>query len=154
MIATNGHPHSPVYAARHAVHAPGAARLPGWQSRLAAYLRTRARQPLVWGVNDCALFAAGAVHAITGRAVPMPAYSGPRAGLRTIRALGGLAAAATRELGEPIAPQLATVGDVVLMPAGRRHVALAVCNGATALAPSSQGTAAYPMRAAIAAWRV
>lgn len=136
-----------------ALHAPAAPRLPNWQTRLAAYVRQRSSQPLVWGVHDCALFAAGAVAAVTGRYVPLPAYIGARQGLRTLRALGGLRAIATRELGDPIPAQRAGVGDVVLVATGKRE-ALALCNGVTALGPGPDGLVAVPLRHAVMAWRV
>lgn len=41
-------------------------RLPDWRARLRTYVETSARQPFRPGRHDCALFAAGAVEAITG----------------------------------------------------------------------------------------
>lgn len=38
----------------------------GWQLRLAQFLGDAARRPFQPGRHDCALFAAGAVHAMTG----------------------------------------------------------------------------------------
>lgn len=136
-----------------AMHKPAAPRLPNWQTRLAAYVRQRAHQPLVWGANDCALFVAGAVAAMTGRYVPLPVYTGARQGLRTLRALGGLRAVATRELGEPIPVPRAGVGDVVLVATGKRE-ALALCNGVVAVGPGPGGLVAVSMRHAVTAWRV
>jgi hypothetical protein len=37
-----------------------------WQTLLHAFLEARKRAPFAWGSNDCALFAADAVHAMTG----------------------------------------------------------------------------------------
>lgn len=41
-------------------------RLPDWDIRAARWFRTVARRPFAWGSNDCALFCAGAVLAMTG----------------------------------------------------------------------------------------
>ncbi|MET0376885.1 MAG: hypothetical protein ABW128_21845 [Rhizorhabdus sp.] len=41
-------------------------RFPDWEERLALYLDTRADMPFRWGHHDCALFAAGAVKAMSG----------------------------------------------------------------------------------------
>lgn len=42
-------------------------RFDDWGPRLSMYLREASRQPFGYGASDCALFAAGAVQAITGR---------------------------------------------------------------------------------------
>ena len=63
-------------------------RFSDWQSRLTAYLSVVARQPLAYGVHDCALFAAGAVAAMTGEDIAAPyrgRYSTLRGGLRVLR---------------------------------------------------------------------
>ena len=41
-------------------------KLLGWEDRLAQYLLDCTQLAFVWGMHDCALFAAGAVHAMTG----------------------------------------------------------------------------------------
>lgn len=41
-------------------------RLPDWRNRLDAYLDEKTREPFEYGTNDCALFVAGAVNAMTG----------------------------------------------------------------------------------------
>lgn len=41
-------------------------RYPDWERRLAAYLEPLREKPFKWGGNDCALFAGGAVKAMTG----------------------------------------------------------------------------------------
>lgn len=44
----------------------------GWQERLAAYLSSCAQRPFVYGEHDCALFATGAVQAMTGLDLAAP----------------------------------------------------------------------------------
>ena len=68
------------------------ARLPDWERRLGEYLSAPGRDLFMWGVNDCALFAAGAVEAITG-AHPAPEFLGVYDSQRGV-------AEALRELGD------------------------------------------------------
>jgi len=64
------------------------ARTKGWQNRLTSYLTQSARTPFEPGVHDCALFAAGAVAAMTGydpaRAY-RDRYTTVRGGVRILR---------------------------------------------------------------------
>lgn len=134
-------------------------RLPDWPLRLEAFVTARANQPFGWGAQDCALFAADAVQAITGVDVAPPAlrqHRHARAALRALHAHGGLRSIAHAALGTPIAPALAGVGDVLLtLPQpGNRHPMLAVCNGATALAPAAHGLASLGLEQVTHAWRV
>lgn len=46
-----------------------------WEADLAAYIASVRDRPFEWGAHDCALFAAGAVIAITGDD-PIPEYRG------------------------------------------------------------------------------
>lgn len=68
------------------------ARLPDWEGRLTAYLSTPGRDEFRWGEQDCALFAAGAVEAMTGEH-PAPEFLGVYTDQRG-------AAEALRELGD------------------------------------------------------
>jgi hypothetical protein len=131
------------------------ARRPDWQLRLEAFVSGRQAQPFAWGVNDCAVFAADAVEALTGerhwphlRGLPTA-----RVALRVLREHGGLAAMATQSLGAPLPPGYAGVGDLVLVTVGR-HEALGICNGGTVLGPGAEGVVAVSMAVARAAWRV
>lgn len=130
-------------------------RRPDWQLRLEAFARERADAPFAWGVNDCALFAADAVQAMTGvHLCPgLRGYRGVRDGVRALAAVGGVRGLAGAALGEPIQVAFARPGDVVVVQAGKRE-ALAVCNGQTAIAPGQHGAVAFPMKHALAAWRV
>lgn len=130
-------------------------RLPDWQLRLEAFVAQRQAMPFAWGANDCALFAADAVRAITGRdpAPHMRGHRNARQAIRSQRAHCGLGSLAVAALGPSMPVQQAAVGDVVLVRVGKR-LALGVCNGATALGPGAQGLAALPMTDAVLAWGV
>ena len=134
-------------------------RLPDWPLRLEALLAARQQQPFAWGSQDCALFAADCVQALTGVDVAPPAlrrHRTPRAALRSLRAHGGLHGIAQAALGTPIDPALAGVGDVLLTrpSAQAHHPMLAVCNGATAIAPGPHGLVSLSLAQVSHAWRV
>jgi hypothetical protein len=130
-------------------------RFPDWPTRFDAFVRARWAVPFAWGSNDCALFAADAVQALTGEVVcaELRGHRNAKQALRRLSVHGGLHGLATLALGPSIAPVFARVGDVVLVPSGKRE-ALAVCNGGTALQPSPRGLLSVSMRNARAAWRV
>lgn len=145
-----------------------APRLHDWPLRLDAFLRQRRAVPFAWGAQDCALFVADAVQAMTGQDPAPPGLRGlpVRAALRALRAhapahsfgkyglwFNPLHALTTRALGPAMAPQLATVGDVLMLPMGRRW-ALALCNGSTAIGPGPHGLVHVSPAGALAAWRV
>lgn len=127
-----------------------------WQLRLQAFMRGRWHVPFAWGSNDCALFAADAVQAMTGEwlCVELRGYADARGALRRLRAAGGVRGIATHALGPEIPVAFAAVGDVVAIVDDRRREALGICNGGTALVASHDGALAVSMRRAVAAWRV
>ena len=81
------------------------------------------------------------------------AYSTEFGAARVLLQRGGLAAIATDALGPPIAPLLATVGDVVLVQTPQGE-ALAVCNGDHLLGPTANGMGGYSLADGLQAWRV
>ena len=119
------------------------------------FMRQRRAMPFAWGSNDCAVFAADYVEAVTGHVVcpDLRAHANARDALRTLERAGGVRSIATRALGEAVPACRAGVGDVVVISTGKRE-ALAVCNGGTAVAPGPNGAVAVSMRHALAAWRV
>ena len=66
-------------------------RLINWQARLVSYIADCRARPFAYGKHDCALFAAGAVQAMTG-VDPADAWRGryttQRGGLRVLRRAG------------------------------------------------------------------
>jgi len=57
-------------------------RISTWEDTLSDYIITKRHEPFEYGVNDCCLFAAGAVEAITGED-PMPEFRGKYDSLKT-----------------------------------------------------------------------
>ena len=127
-----------------------------WPLHLERFIAQRFAMPFAWGTNDCAIFAADCVQALTGQD-PAPAslrrHATAKQAYRAIARHGGLAAIATSSLGEPVPVRMACVGDVVLVQAGKRD-ALAICNGTTAMMPSARGLVSVGLATATCAWRV
>ena len=57
-------------------------RISAWEDALSNYIVTKRHEPFEYGVNDCCLFAAGAVEAITGQD-PMAEFRGEYDSLKT-----------------------------------------------------------------------
>lgn len=130
-------------------------RVRDWEQHLSAFVAERMQMPFEWGRNDCCLFAADAVKAMTGtdHAAGLRVHTSALEAVRLVEQRGGLRQIATAALGESVSPLMATVGDVVLLVNEGREL-LAVCNGGTVLAPGEQGMVALGMDAALAAWKV
>jgi len=66
-------------------------RIPTWEDALANYIAIKRHEPFEYGVNDCCLFAAGAVLEITGED-PMPEFRGKyyslKGSLKAIKEIG------------------------------------------------------------------
>jgi len=89
-----------------------------WEAALGAFLAACEGRPYAWGEHDCALFAAGAVQAMTG-ADPAAAFRGryrsKRGAAKALRELGAGTLEATIDgLFETITPAFAQRGDLVL----------------------------------------
>lgn len=124
-------------------------RLWNWAENLTAFLALRRDAPAQWGTNDCALFAADAVHAMTG--VDMAAqfrgrYRTAAGAAALIDELGGLQAIAAAAFGSmPRSSwRLARRGDVVLADLDGRDT-LMVCDGAYMVGPGERGAVYRPM---------
>lgn len=131
-------------------------RLHDWQLRLREFAREKQATPFEWGKNDCCLFAADAVLAITGEDVAADmrgSYDSALGAARQLEAMGGVGVIATARLGPSVSPRLARIGDVVLLSIDGAE-SLGLCNGTSVLGPSEAGTRAYGMDVAVAAWRV
>jgi hypothetical protein len=66
-------------------------RIPAWEDALVNYIAIKRNEPFEYGVNDCCLFAAGAVIEITGED-PMPEFRGKydslKGSLKVIKEIG------------------------------------------------------------------
>jgi hypothetical protein len=132
-------------------------RLPDWPEKLAAYIADNRAARFAWGVNDCALFAAGAVLAMTGQWLPLQRWTSAKSAARAQRAAGGLAVAVDAVLPRLAGPAFAQRGDVVLAQAddGRRlRQWLCVVDAGCWWAPGFEGLRRGDMKFAVAAWGV
>ncbi len=133
-------------------------RLTDWPERLHAYLQQCASTQFAWGSHDCARFAAGAVHAITGRDVLPADWRDKAQAVEVLRLLGGLVPAVDASLARLPDARMAQRGDVVLVEADAKHGAhrrwLAVCEGARWCAAGPDGLVIGPMQSAVMAWKV
>jgi len=135
---------------------PRLTRREDWPLRLEAAIESARVQAFRWGEHDCVRFATGVVRDLTG--CDMVAQTGlvwaTRAEARRAeRAAGGIAAAVTRVLGDPIAAALAQRGDLLLTcgPAGQ---SLGVCIGARGAFAGKKGLAFVPIAQCEQGWRV
>lgn len=131
-------------------------RLPDWRRRLELYLADAARVPFAHGTHDCALFAAGAVKAMTGHD-PAADYRGRygsfKEGLRALRASGDSDHLALADrLFEAIPVATARPGDLAAVPMPRP--ALGVVQGELIYLVGDEGLRLVPLTSATRAWRV
>lgn len=137
-------------------------RPPGAVRRLHALVQARAATPFAWGVHDCCLWAADAVHAATGRdpaAGLRGTYATARQAARLVQRLGGLPALLAARAGACIAVHQAIDGDLCLLRAGthqRLHGlgAVGVLWRGRVLAPAGHGLVAHPVDVAEQWWGV
>ncbi|WP_417656195.1 DUF6950 family protein [Pseudidiomarina aestuarii] len=95
-------------------------RVKDWPTRLIQLLQQRRTMPFEWGVNDCCLFAADAIEAVTGED-PAPEfrdrYSTELGSMRVLKREGyeSIEAVLRAKLGEPNPRQAPARGDIVLV---------------------------------------
>ncbi len=135
-------------------------RLPNWRLRFDALITERLRAPFAWGTNDCALFAADSVLALTGfdPALKLRTHRSARQAARTLRRRGDLATLVDLHLGPSCAASLAVQGDVVMVPMNTEwggRLALGVCLSCDyAAGPGATGLLQTSMANAVCAWKV
>jgi hypothetical protein len=132
-------------------------RVPDWPERLALVIDRARGLPFVWGVCDCAVFAASAVKALTDIDALGPmrgGWSTAETAREFLRRRGGLVPAVTRALGRPMRRVAgAQRGDILLILGDRGH-GLAVCDGARWVAPGARGLVRGPLLQALRVWPV
>ncbi|PKP67337.1 MAG: hypothetical protein CVT86_01940 [Alphaproteobacteria bacterium HGW-Alphaproteobacteria-8] len=132
-------------------------RLPDWKPRLTAWLGATARRPFAEGENDCALFFAGAVEAMTGTDIAARwrgRYCTTKAGLRALRRAGfadHVALAAT--LFDEVPPAYARIGDCAVVPTAEGP-ALGIVQGELIYVLGPAGLSRLPRARATRAFRV
>lgn len=138
-------------------------RKPDWQARLISYIGAQAGRPYAEGDWDCALFAAGAVRAMTGRdlARGWRGYRSIAEGLAALRAAGlrdhvALAAKHLPEIrtteGAPW-PAGACPGDLAVVPVPEGE-ALGIVQGPKIYLLSAAGLVTVPLTSATRAFRI
>ena len=131
-------------------------RIRTWQSALDQCVSARLHARFQWGANDCCLFAADCVHAVTGEDPASDlrgTYSTELQAARVLQRLGGVAEIAFRRLGPVVRTEAAQVGDVGLTHLDGRY-ALAVCLGGHWLQPGADGLVTILPAQVLRAWRV
>lgn len=128
---------------------------PNWEMQFAEFCRQRETMPFAWGSNDCVLFAADCVLAMTGvdHAAQFRGYTTAVHAARLIKKLGGLEAIVTRALGLPQALHEVTAGDVVLVQF-ESCIALGIYSGNACLGPGKDGIMAVGRTQILLAWKV
>ncbi len=133
-------------------------RLPDWNSRLVDYLSSVARMPWRPGSHDCVTFASGWREAITGVDLlgdHRGSYRSLEQGFAMLHARGWAdhVEAVTQGLVE-CRPELARIGDLVVVPNEVMHLAMAGCGGAAVHVLTPRGLGVAPLTAAVRAWRL
>lgn len=128
-----------------------------WQPRLITYLAEAGKRPFEDGVNDCALWLAGGVLAMTGTDYAAPyrgRYSTIRGGLRILRRDGfrdHIALAEHHLARKPVS--FARPGDGAVVPV-RGEMALGIVQGTRIYVLNQAGLALVPLTSAVAALEV
>lgn len=134
-------------------------RFPDWPARLHAFLCSRRRAAFQWSQNDCALFVADGVLAMTGTDLAADyrgTYDDEEGALEAIAGpLEAFAAAAAVVHAMPeVAPALGQRGDIMLLP-GLAGDTLGLCTGTRiACCASPAGYGLVPVAQASRCWRV
>jgi hypothetical protein len=122
-----------------------------WVSRMWQTIAKLERVPFEYGKFDCAVFAGRCVDAITGSAFTEAfGVSDKRSAIAFLRREGGLEAAVTRRLGEPVPGYAARRGDVCLID----KKTLGICTGPTIAVLGNSGVEYLPLARAQKHWRV
>jgi len=127
--------------------------------KLDQLLRDREGLVFDWATNNCWHLAADWVLACTGQDLlgPHRNVGSLRGALKAIEEFGQMDEVVTQVLGEPINPNFAAYGDLVLVPSSEgRGVggSLGVCLGPSVVSPGDEGLLRVPLSSAVKAWRV
>lgn len=134
----------------------GVTRVPGWELRLSLLVTQRLAEPFAWGENDCVLFAADCIEAMTGIdtvAQLRGQWASQGEAVRAIARVGGLNAAVERMGFTKVPPLFAQRGDLVLHRRDGTD-ALAICLGDKLAGPSESGLLFFGLENGVKAWRI
>jgi len=136
-----------------------------WPARLSEFIAARREMPFAWGVNDCCLFAADAIIAMTGTDFAAPfrgLYDTARGALEVVRGRGELFGVGdvTAELMclygiREVPPPFAQRGDLVLLE--REHgesLGIISLDGTDVWAPGDEHLVCVPISEGRRAWRI
>jgi hypothetical protein len=122
-----------------------------------AVLEAASLQTFEYGTLDCASFAIRAYEAITGKTSPVSVtWRNEAEAIETLSSMGGIHAAFTSALGEPLPVKECVRGDILLADLGDVQ-AVGVHDGARMLAvagPGIRGLKAVPWAAVQCGWGV
>lgn len=127
-----------------------------WKERLLAEVESARTRPHVWGQHDCLQWCARCVLAITDvdYAAQFPAYDSAFGAEQIVAEYGTLSGLITHLLGEPVTPNNARTGDVIVAMIGERETA-GICLGLSCAFPEDTVGLAYRNRDCIVlAWRI
>lgn len=129
-----------------------------WTRQLWATIDEATARPFAWGDQDCCLFAARCVDAMTGSEYERELrtlYHDKASALRFIVTEGGIEPAVTVRFGPPVKWWHAMRGDLCLVPTPDGLGSLGVCVGPTiACVNEDQGVTFVSIDQATACWRV
>lgn len=129
--------------------------IPGWRVALVDFIAARIAVPFSWGHQDCCLFAADAIQAITGTdpaATFRGTYHDAKTAARVMFSLGGLEAIADKYAGPRIGTEQVQMGDIGLVENGGRPC-LAVFGGEYFHCPGEHGLTIVQHQNCITAWK-
>jgi hypothetical protein len=142
-------------------------RKPNWETLLHNFLEGRKAAPFAWGANDCALFAADAVNAMTGTDLgasyrgKYTTQAGANSQMQTICGSSDALALATHLCSSAGFAQWPNVGfarrgDVIVLanPDGSHSLGIVSLNGVQALFVTTTGLQRMRTRSCVAAWKV
>lgn len=131
-------------------------RLPDWPERLAEFIESRRHMAFAWGQQDCALFCADAIYAMTGEDVAKGwrGYKTERGARSRIAKVGGMRAipSSVGIAEQPIG--LAQRGDGVLALIDDRETFGIIPGNGHWCGPGPTGLVFRPLSEAIAAFKV
>lgn len=123
-------------------------------SELIAFIDSRQTMPHLWGENDCATFAGGAVLAATGKD-PLKGlrWSSQTGAMRVLKRVGGIEAFLDARFKRvPIA--FAKVGDIAGVPDDVLGLHPMIVEGEKLVGPGDEGNKRLPRRAMTVAWSI